>query len=88
MHTPPLEELLAKVPARYALVNVVAIRAQQLIAGGLPAIETTTRNPVLVAIEELASGKLHLEPQRTPIALKKEPGEVPAEQDQTIYQHA
>ena len=88
MHTPPLEELLAKVPARYALVNVVAIRAQQLIAGGLPAIETTTRNPVLVAIEELASGKLHLEPQRTPIAQKKEPGEVPASQDQTIYQHA
>ena len=88
MHTPPLEELLAKVPSRYALVNVVAIRAQQLIAGGLPAIETTTRNPVLVAIQELASGKLHLEPQTTPVALKKDPGEAPAVPAQTIYQHA
>ena len=73
MKMPPLEELLVKVPARYALVNVIGSRAQQLIAGDLPAIETTSRNPVLVAIEELASGKLHLESRGTPVASKKEP---------------
>jgi DNA-directed RNA polymerase omega subunit len=73
MKMPPLEELLVKVPARYALVNVIGSRAQQLIAGDLPAIETTTRNPVLIAFEELASGKLHLESRGTPVARKKEP---------------
>ena len=73
MHTPPLEELLAKVPARYALANVVAGRARQLIAGDLPAIETTTRNPVLIAIEELASGRLHIESRGTTVAPKKDP---------------
>ncbi|HLW48266.1 MAG TPA: DNA-directed RNA polymerase subunit omega [bacterium] len=78
MHTPPLEELLAKVPARYALVNVVAVRARQLIAGDLPAVETTTRNPVLIAIEELASGRLHLESRRTPVAPKDDPEVVEA----------
>ncbi len=88
MHTPPLEELLTKVSARYALVNVVAIRAQQLIAGDLPAIETTRRNPVLIAIEELASGRLHLESRRTPVTLKKDPGEVQASQAQTVDQPA
>jgi DNA-directed RNA polymerase omega subunit len=88
MHTPPLEELLTKVSARYALVNVVASRARQLIAGDLPAIETTMRNPVLIALEELASGKLHLESQTTPVALKKDPGEVAASQAQIAHQHA
>ncbi|HLW47823.1 MAG TPA: DNA-directed RNA polymerase subunit omega [bacterium] len=88
MHTPPLEELLAKVPGRYALVNVVAVRARQLIAGDLPAVETTTRNPVLIAIEELASGRLHLESRRTPVALKQDPGEVHASQAQAVDQPA
>ena len=73
MRTRPLEELLAKVSSPYALVNVVAARAQQLIAGDLPAIETTTRNPVLIAIEELASGRLELESRRTPVAPKNDP---------------
>ena len=73
MQTPPLEDLLAKVPARYALANVIATRAQRLIAGDLPAVETTKRNPVLIAIEELASGKLHLETRGAPVAPKKDP---------------
>jgi DNA-directed RNA polymerase omega subunit len=68
MRTRPLEELLAKVSSPYALVNVVAARAQQLIAGDLPAIETTMRNPVLIAMEELALGKLHVELRKTAVA--------------------
>ena len=76
MRTRPLEELLAKVSSPYALVNVVAVRARQLIAGDLPAIETTMRNPVLIAMEELALGKLHVELQKTAVAPKKDPEEV------------
>ena len=73
MRTRPLEELLAKVSSPYALVNVVAVRARQLIAGDLPAIETTMRNPVLIAMEELALGKLHVELRKTAVAPKKDP---------------
>jgi DNA-directed RNA polymerase subunit K/omega len=60
MRQESIEALLAKVGPRFAVVNVLAARAEQLIRGGVPAIETCTRNPVLVAMEELALGKLHL----------------------------
>lgn len=73
MRTRPLEELLAKVSSPYVLVNVVAARARQLILGDLPAIETTMRNPVLIAMEELALGKVHIESRTTAVAPKKEP---------------
>ena len=73
MRTRPLEELLAKVSSPYALVNVVATRSRQLIAGDLPAIETTMRNPVLIAMEELALGKLHVGPQKMAAAPKTDP---------------
>jgi len=88
MRTRPLEELLAKVSSPYALVNVVAARGRQLIAGDLPAIETTMRNPVLIAMEELALGKLHVGPQKTAAAPKKDPVEVDASQAQAVDQPA
>jgi len=84
MRTSPLEELLAKVSSRYALANVVADRARQLIAGDLPAIETSSRNPVVVAMEELALGdalgKLHLEER--PLAPKQDHELVPSREFQ------
>jgi len=67
MRARPLEELLSKVSPRYALVNVVAARARQLIAKDLPAVETATRNPVLIAMEELAYGRLRVEQRRTAV---------------------
>jgi DNA-directed RNA polymerase omega subunit len=88
MRTPPLEELLVKVSPSYALVNVVAARARQLIAGDLPAIETTARNPVLIAMEELASGRLHLESRRTAGAPKKGPEVVEVPEAQAVGQPA
>ena len=68
MRQESIEALLAKVGPRFAVVNVLAARAEQLIRGGIPAIETSTRNPVLVAMEELALGKLHVI-DKTPSAL-------------------
>ncbi len=88
MRTRPLEELLGKVSPPYALVNVVAARARRLIAGDLPAIETTMRNPVLIAMEELALGKLHVEPQKTAGATRKDSGEVDVFQAEPVGQPA
>jgi len=59
-----IEALLVRISPRYAVVNAVAARAEQLIRGDIPAIETSTRNPVLVAMEELALGKLPLDSKR------------------------
>jgi DNA-directed RNA polymerase omega subunit len=64
MRQESIEALLAKASPRFALVHVVATRAEQLMRGGIPAIETSTRNPVLVAMEELASGKLCVSAKR------------------------
>lgn len=88
MRTRPLEELLAKVSSPYTLVNVVAARGRQLIAGDLPAIETTMRNPVLIAMEELALGRLHVGPQNTAAAPKKDPGVIDAFQAEVAGQPA
>lgn len=71
MRQRPIEELLVKISPRFAMVNAVAARAEQLVRGDLPAVETNTRNPVLVAMEELALGRLHLEARRTVVASKK-----------------
>ena len=71
MRQRPIEELLVKINPRFAMVNALATRAEQLTRGDLPAVETNTRNPVLIAMEELALGRLHLEVGRTVVASKK-----------------
>lgn len=64
MQQKSIEALLARVGGRYATANAIAARAEQLIRGDIPAVETGTRNPVLVAMEELAMGKFHVVSQR------------------------
>lgn len=64
MRQKSIEALLEKIGGRFATVTAVAARAEELIRGDIPAIETGTRNPVLVAMEELALGKFHVVPQR------------------------
>ncbi|HLJ59108.1 MAG TPA: DNA-directed RNA polymerase subunit omega [bacterium] len=84
MRQRPIEELLVKISPRFAMVNALAARAEQLIRGDLPAVETNTRNPVLVAMEELALGRLHVNTGRAGVASKKgtELREAPATDDQ------
>jgi DNA-directed RNA polymerase subunit K/omega len=67
MRQTSIEVLLEKIGGRFATANAVAARAEQLIRGDIPAIETGTRNPVLVAMEELALGKFHVVPRRPPV---------------------
>lgn len=85
MRQRPIEELLVRISPRFAMVNAVAARAEQLVRGDLPAVETNTRNPVLVAMEELALGRLHLEVRKTGVASKMAAGLIaPADDDQVV----
>lgn len=56
-----LEALLEKVDNKYALVIVVAKRAQALRDGDLPMTDVDSSNPVSIALEEIASGKIRYE---------------------------
>jgi len=58
---PPLEALLDRVTNKYALVIVAAKRARQLKDGALPMVDVDTGNPVTVALEEVAAGKIRFE---------------------------
>jgi len=58
---PPLEALLDRVENKYALVIVAAKRARQLKEGALPMVEVDSANPVTVALEEIAAGKIRFE---------------------------
>jgi DNA-directed RNA polymerase subunit omega len=64
---PPLEALLDRVENKYALVIVAAKRARQLKEGALPMVDVDTGNPVTVALEEIAAGKIRFEMPRLAI---------------------
>ncbi len=58
---PPLEELLEQVDNKYALVIIAAKRARQIKDGVLPLVDIDSTNPVSVALEEVATGKVSVE---------------------------
>ena len=55
---PAMKDLLAQVPSRYELVNVVACRARQIATEAEMAGEPLDDKPVSIAIREIAEGKL------------------------------
>ncbi len=61
MIRPPLESLLDRVDNKYALVISVAKRARQLKEGHLPMVDVASTNPVTVALEEIAAGKIRVD---------------------------
>lgn len=61
MIRPPIETLLARVPNKYALVMLAAKRARELAAGQLPLVDVDSQNPVTVALEEIAAGRVRPE---------------------------
>ena len=67
MIKPPLEALLDRVDSKYALVIVAAKRARQLKEGALPLVDVDSTNPVSVALEEIAAGKIRYEAPRAGI---------------------
>ena len=56
MTEPPIGELLKKVDCRYTLAVEASKRAREIIAGGLPLIDTKDSNPLTIAIEEINRG--------------------------------
>lgn len=62
---PPLEELLEQVDNKYALVIIAAKRARQIKDGVLPLVDIDSTNPVSVALEEIATGKVSVEETAT-----------------------
>ncbi len=59
---PAMNELLAQVPSRYKLVNVVAARARQIANEAEEAGEKLEDKTVSIAVREIAEGKLPQEP--------------------------
>ena len=69
MMDPPIEDLLARVDARYTLVTLSARRARQInsyynqLSEGLgsivpPQVASTSRKPLSIALEEIAADKI------------------------------
>ena len=65
MIKPSLEELLAQVDNKYALVIIAAKRARQIKEGMLPLVDIDSINPVTIALEEIATGKIRYEEPQT-----------------------
>jgi DNA-directed RNA polymerase subunit omega len=61
MIRPPLESLLEKIENKYGLVVAVAKRARVLKEGQLPMVDVASSNPVTVALEEIAAGKIRID---------------------------
>lgn len=55
---PAMNELLKHVPSRYQLVNVVAVRAREIVAEAEEQEIPLDDKPVSMAIREVAEGKL------------------------------
>ena len=55
---PSADKIDQQVESKYALVILAAKRAKQLKEGGRPRIVTESRNPLTVALEEIAAGQV------------------------------
>lgn len=58
MAFPSLESSLTKVSNRYLLVVLAAKRARQLNRGAAARVETRSRKPTSIALEEIAGAKV------------------------------
>ncbi len=57
-----VEELIDRLGSSYDLVVVAAKRAQQLRGGAKPLVDTDARNPLTIALQEIAEGSIVLKP--------------------------
>lgn len=82
MLKPNIDKLMEKVDSRYTLVMVVAKRARQLIEHNGQLIETDSKKPISVAVEEFYEDKVHYT-EYDPNAIE-EPAAVVEELETTI----
>ena len=55
-----MEAILKVIPDRYKLVVAAAKRAKALNLGEKPLVESKLKNSALIALEEIASGRIRL----------------------------
>lgn len=58
MLNPSFEGILKEGDSRYTLVMLASKRARQIIEGAKPLIETDSKKPVSIAIEEILAKKI------------------------------
>ena len=57
-----VEDLIDRLGSSYDLVVIAAKRAQQLRAGAKPLVDTDAKNPLTIALQEIAEGSIILKP--------------------------
>ena len=63
--TVPLEELMKNVKSHYKLVLAAAQRANELAKGAHPLVVTKSKKPPVIALQEIAKGKVRCEEKDT-----------------------
>lgn len=61
MHKITIEDCIKKIPNRFELSLVATYRARQISKGHSPKIEMNCDNPAILALHEIAYGKVGIE---------------------------
>jgi DNA-directed RNA polymerase subunit omega len=56
-----VEDCLKRIPNRFQLTLAATYRARQLAQGGTPLLEANRDKPTVIALREVASGKVGIE---------------------------
>ncbi len=56
-----VEDCLKRIPNRFQLTLAATYRARQLSSGGTPMVESNKDKPTVLALREVAAGKVGLE---------------------------
>ena len=56
-----VDDCLKRIPNRFEMTLVATIRARQLSIGGSPMVESARDKPTVVALREVAQGKVGIE---------------------------
>ena len=67
----PLEDLLKNTKSHYKLVLAAAQRANELMKDGQAMVVTKSKKPAVIALEEMAKGKVLCEEDKEPAKSKK-----------------
>lgn len=67
----PLEELLKNTKSHYKLVLAAAQRANELMKDGQALVVTKSKKPAIIALEEMAKGKVRCEEDKETTKSKK-----------------
>ena len=68
MINPPLDTLMSKVDCKYTLAVLAAKRAHEIMKGDSTLVDSKSKKPVTIALEEIARGKIVY--QRTKTGIK------------------